>query len=201
MKIVDPSGYPLYNIFMSTIHKTCALPGSRTLQFAQGDLTREPVDAIVNAANKHLAHGGGIAAAIVRAGGSIIQQESDDWISQNGPVLYDKPAYTGAGSMPARFVIHAVGPHWGEGDEDRKLSEAIRGSLWRASELGLESIALPAISTGIFGFPKERAANLFFENIPAYFQENPESSLKLVRLVLWDQIDLDIFLRAAEILR
>ncbi len=146
---------------MSTIRATYPLSPKTRLDIAQGDLTQEPVDAIVNAANKHLAHGGGVAGAIVSKGGRSIQRESDDWVSQHGLVSHAEPAYTRAGSLPARYIIHAVGPVWGEGAEDTKLASAITGSLRRAEALGLESIAFPAISTGIFGFPKERAAHIF----------------------------------------
>lgn len=182
---------------MNTIHKIFSLPGKRQLHVAQGDLTGETVDAIVNAANYHLKHGGGIAAAIVRNGGGIIQQESDDWVRLHGPVTNTQPAYTSAGNLPSKYVIHAVGPIWGEGDEDRKLSDAIIGSLRCAGELSLSSIAFPAISTGIFGFPKDRAARIFFKTIPEFFINEPESCLQLVKIVLWSQEDLDIFLKAA----
>lgn len=180
------------------IHKILPLPGARQLQIAQGDLTVEVVDAIVNAANHHLKHGGGIAAAISRAGGAVIQQESDNWIRQYGPVTNAQPAYTSAGKLQTTYVIHAVGPIWGEGDEDRKLSEAISGSLRCASRLSLRSIAFPAISTGIFGFPKDRAARIFYQTIPEFFFSEPESSLQLVKIVLWSQDDLDIFLQESK---
>jgi O-acetyl-ADP-ribose deacetylase (regulator of RNase III) len=89
-----------------------------------------------------------------------------------------------------------VGPVWGEGDEDTKLAAAISGSLYLAEELELRSITLPAISTGIFGFPKERAAAIFFETIGAYFTQNPGSTLALVRLCLFDQRTVEVFLTA-----
>jgi O-acetyl-ADP-ribose deacetylase (regulator of RNase III) len=182
---------------MRDVKHTHLLSPTRRLEIAQGDLTQEPVDAIVNAANRHLDHGGGVAGAIVRAGGRSIQDESDAWVREHGPVSHAEPAYTGAGSLPARYVIHAVGPVWGEGDEDRKLAEAVTGSLRRADELNLRSIAFPAISTGIFGFPKDRAARIFFQAVPAYFTENPTSGLELVRLVLWDGDSVGVFLAAA----
>ncbi|RPJ52035.1 MAG: macro domain-containing protein, partial [Chloroflexi bacterium] len=99
---------------MSSIHKTYALSPTTRLEIAQGNLTQELVDAIVNAANKHLAHGGGVAAAIAEAGGPSIQQESEAWVRKHGPVTNAEPAYTHAGKLPARYVIHAVGPVWGE---------------------------------------------------------------------------------------
>ncbi len=180
---------------MSSILATYPLSPKTRLEIAQGDLTQEPVDAIVNAANEHLAHGGGVAAAIVRAGGRSIQQESSDWVRQHGLVTNAEPAYTHAGSLPARYVIHAVGPVWGEGAEDAKLASAITGSLRRAEELGLQSIAFPAISTGIFGFPKERAARIFFESFQHYFAEKKDSGIVLVRMTLWGKEMVDIFLK------
>lgn len=156
------------------------------LQIVDGDITQENVDAIVNAANAHLMHGGGVAAAISRRGGPQIQAESSAWVRQYGPVTHAEPAYTHAGSLPSRYVIHAVGPIWGEGDEDNRLAEAVRGSLQRAEQLELTSIALPAISTGIFGFPKERAARLMLKTISAYFAQQPTGRLSLVRLVLYE---------------
>jgi O-acetyl-ADP-ribose deacetylase (regulator of RNase III) len=166
------------------------------LQLVQGDLTLEQVDAIVNAANAPLRHGGGLAGAIVRRGGPSIQAESDAWLRQHGPVTHDRPAYTGAGDLPCRYVIHAVGPVWGEGDEDNKLAAAVRGSLQVAAELGLASVALPAISTGIFGFPVERAAVIILSNIYNFFSPKPQVSLRLVRLVELDAAKLTIFRQA-----
>lgn len=170
-----------------------SLNNGRRLEIAQGDLTEESLDAIVNAANAHLQHGGGVAGAIVRKGGYPIQEESNAWVRKYGPVSHAQPAYTGAGKLPCRYVIHAVGPVWGEGDEDAKLQAAVSGSLTVASRLGLHSIALPAISTGIFGFPKERAARIILVAIRDYLQDNPDSSLNLVRLTLFDQETLDAF--------
>lgn len=178
-----------------------AYPLSRTahLEIASGDLTQEAVDAIVNAANENLAHAGGIAASIVHKGGQSIQQESYEWVRQHGRVSHEQPAYTKAGSLPARYVIHAVGPVWGKGDEDHKLAQAITGSLECAEALGLRSIAFPAISCGIFGFPKERAARIFFETFRTYFAEHLDSPIELVRLVLWGNEMVRIFLHQAKL--
>lgn len=179
---------------MNEVIQEHTFPGGRRLQLVQGDITQEQVDAIVNAANAHLQHGGGVAAVIVRAGGRVIQEESDAWVGQHGPVSHAEPAYTHAGELPIRYVIHAVGPIWGDGDEDAKLAAAVTGALWRAEELTLSSIALPAISTGIYGFPKARAAGVIFTAIADYFSGNPDSSVELVRLTLYDQPTLDAFL-------
>jgi O-acetyl-ADP-ribose deacetylase len=179
---------------MNTILTERVLSTGQTVQIVQGDLTAESVDAIVNAANEHLAHGGGVAWAIVRKGGDVIQQESDEWIREHGTVSHAHPAWTSGGLLPAKYVIHAVGPVWGDGDEDAKLSAAVRGSLHVADELKLESISLPAISTGIFGFPKGRAADVTFKAIEHYFSEHAASGLKLVRVVLFDASTIDAFM-------
>ena len=169
------------------------LPTGQTVQIVQGDLTIEEVDAIVNAANEHLQHGGGVAWAISKKGGPTIQKESEAWIRHHGPVPHAHPAWTSGGRLPAKFVIHAVGPVWGDGDEDNKLESVITGSLRLAEELKCSSIALPAISTGIFGFPKDRAAGILFSAIEKYFVDNPSSGLRQVRLVLFDQPTIEVF--------
>ena len=150
----------------------------------------------MNAANARLAHGGGVAAAISHQGGPAIQEESDAWVRQHGPVSHARPAYTSGGKLPCRYVIHAVGPVWGEGDEQHKLAQAVDGSLALGDELKLASIAFPAISTGIFGFPKDLAAAIFMECIPAYFTAHPGGSLKTVKIVLYDTTTLQAFLDA-----
>ena len=178
---------------MNTVSVEKKLPSDQIIQILQGDITTEDVDAIVNAANEHLQHGGGVAWAISKKGGPSIQKESDDWIRQHGPVPHSHPAWTSGGLLPAKYVIHAVGPVWGDGDEDNKLADAVTGCLRVADELKLSSIAMPAISTGIFGFPKERAAKIIFSAIEKYFAENPSSRLKIVKLVLFDQATVDVF--------
>lgn len=180
---------------MNTILVERVLPTGQTIQIVQGDITTEEVDAIVNAANEHLQHGGGVAWAILKKGGSIIQKESDEWVRQHGLVPYANPAWTSGGLLPAKYVIHAVGPVWGDGDEDRKLEAAVTGSLRVADELECSSVALPAISTGIYGFPRDRAAGIIFSAIEKYFVQN-SSALKAVKLVLYDQPTVDTFLRS-----
>lgn len=154
-------------------------------QIVQGDITQEAVDAIVNAANAHLQHGGGVAGAIARAGGAEITTESKAWVAQHGPVEHAKPAFTTAGKLPCRYVIHAVGPIWGSGEENAKLAAAVTGSLERADELELNSLALPAISTGIFGYPLPRAAKVIFDTVRNYAVSHTDTHLSIVRLVLY----------------
>lgn len=181
---------------MNTLLAEHILPTGNTIQIVQGDITTEEVDAIVNAANEHLQHGGGVAWAISKKGGPTIQKESDAWIRQNGRVPHARPAWTSGGLLPAKYVIHTVGPVWGDGDEDHKLESAVTGSLRVAEELKCSSIALPAISTGIFGFPKERAAGLIFAAMEKYFAVNSSSGLKTIKLVLYDQSTVDVFLKS-----
>ena len=178
---------------MNTILVERVLSTGQTLQIVQGDITVDEVDAIVNAANEYLQHGGGVAWAIVRRGGDVIQEESDAWIRQSGLVSHAHPAWTSGGLLPAKYVIHAVGPVWGDGDEDKKLADAVTGSLRVADELKLTSISMPAISTGIFGFPKDRAAKIIFKTIQGYFDQQ-KSGLKLVRIILFDQSTVDLFI-------
>ena len=181
---------------MNTILVERLLPTGQTIQIVQGDITTEEVGAIVNAANEHLQHGGGVAWAITRKGGPNIQKESNDWIRTHGRVSHSHPAWTSGGLLPAKYVIHAVGPVWGDGDEDNKLESAVTGALRVADELYLTSIALPAISTGIFGFPKDRAAGIIFTAIEKYFIDNSLSALKTIKLVLFDPKTVDIFTKA-----
>lgn len=170
---------------MTAVLEQVSLSSGVLLQLVQGDLTLEKTDAIVNAANRYLQHGGGLAWAIVQRGGEKIQEESDAWIGKHGPVSHESPAWTSGGDLAAKYVIHAVGPIWGEGDEDAKLAAAVVGALRVANELRLTSLSLPAISTGIFGFPKQRAAGVILRALCSYFAEHT-TSLRLVRLVVYD---------------
>ena len=169
------------------------LEDGQALSLIHGDLTEEVVDAVVNAANRRLEHGGGVAGAISRRGGPSIQAESDAWVRAHGPVPHDRPAITGAGHLPCRHVIHAVGPAWGDGDEEAKLAAAINGSLAVAEEHQLKSIAFPAISTGIFRFPKERAAGVILDTILAYYQAHPTSGIAEARITIIDEPTLHVF--------
>ena len=154
-----------------------------TVEVVHGDLTLEQVDAIVNAANSQLLHGGGLAAAIVRRGGRTIQEES----FAVAPVEAGHAAVTGAGDLPCRWVVHAVGPVWGEGDETRKLRSAVRSSLDRSAELGARSVALPAISTGIFGYPLADGARVIADEVVAWLRSHTGEPVALVRLVAIDE--------------
>lgn len=167
----------------------------KKLRLMQGDLTELAVDAIVNAANTALALGGGVAGAIRMKGGPSIQEECN----RIGGTTIGQAVVTGAGNLKARYVIHAAGPRYGEGNEDEKLRNATLNSLRRATEKGMFSIAFPAISTGIFGFPKDRCADIML-NAARSFLETEETSLKEVIFCLWSKEDLDLFARTLDAL-
>jgi len=186
-------------IFVAMASLICdhTLPSGQTVSVYHGDLTGARVDAIVNAANAHLAHGGGVAGAIVRRGGSEIQRESDAWVRQHGPAGHDRPALTGAGKLPCRFVIHAVGPVWQDGarSEDANLRAAYASSLELAHAQGFRSIAFPSISTGIFGFPVERAAPIALGAALDFCAAHPDSPLREIRFTLIDAPTVEVFRR------
>lgn len=165
--------------------------GSTRLHLAQGDITALSVDAIVNPANSSLILGGGVAGAIRRAGGESIQRECD----AIGGTPVGTAVITGGGKLKARYVIHAVGPRMGEGDEDYKLTGATLSALKLADLRGLCSVALPAISTGVFGFPMERAARLMLLAAADYLSKG-EHSLREVTFCLFDREALEVFEKA-----
>jgi len=152
------------------------------LSVIRGDLTESDVDAVVNAANSYLQHGGGVAGAIVRKGGPIIQEESN----RIGFVPVGGCAVTTGGNLKARHVIHAVGPMWGEGDEDNKLKKAVRSVLALANEKRFSAVAMPAISAGIFGFPKKRCAVIIIGETAAFLSDNT-TTLNGVSFYLMDE--------------
>jgi putative ATPase len=156
------------------------LETGQAIRVVQGDLTAEPVDAIVNAANERLMHGGAVAGAISRRGGPAVQRESTDWVREHGPVPTGSAAITGAGSLPCRHVIHAVGPIWGTGGEEAKLASAVRAALDLADQNELASVSMPGISSGIFGFPKPLCAQVMLGAILEWLGEHPESSVREV---------------------
>ena len=155
----------------------------------RGDLTAEVVDAIVNAANENLVLGGGVAGTIKRRGGPSVQEEC----RRIGSTGVGTAVITGAGKMKFRHVIHAVGPKMGEGDEDRKLSAAVRSSLALADRHGLKSVAIPAISTGNYGFPVERCARILLTEVHRYLQGG--TKLQRVIVCLFDEATWKLFAR------
>ena len=165
----------------------------KKLVLLQGDITEMDTDAIVNAANKDLILGAGVAGAIRSKGGPTIQEECN----RIGGALVGGAAITTGGDLKARYVIHAVGPRMGEGDEDRKLADATRNSLKLANEKGLASITFPAISTGIFGFPKDRCARIMLTTVAETLKKE-DTSLKEVVFCLWGEETLQVFEETAK---
>lgn len=172
------------------------MPSGLKVELVKGDITELEVDAIVNAANRYLKHGGGVAGAIVRKGGVEIQKESNEYVRKHGPLKVGEVAVTKAGKLKAKFVIHAVGPMRGDQDGDERLAEAIRNSLLKAEELGLPSIALPAISTGIYGYPLDRCARMMVQELKGFLKR--ANKVKKVVVCLYDDKAFRIFRRVFE---
>jgi O-acetyl-ADP-ribose deacetylase len=161
--------------------------GGRELELVEGDITDLSVDAIVNAANSSLWLGGGVAGAISRRGGPTIQTECN----RIGGTFVGGAVITGAGNLPAKHVIHAVGPRWGEGNEAEKLLNAIVNSLKLADKHKLRSIAFPSISTGIFRFPLEPAARIMLGSAAKYLEG--ATGIERVIFCLYGQHAFDVF--------
>jgi O-acetyl-ADP-ribose deacetylase (regulator of RNase III) len=163
-----------------------------------GDLTREDVDAIVNAANSSLLGGGGVDGAIHRAGGPAILEACREIRATRWPqgLPVGEAVITTAGRLPARHVIHTVGPVYGEhgGEEPRLLAACYANALALAVEHGLRTVAFPAISTGVYGYPKDEAARVARAAVEASLGRH--ASLREVRLVFFDAASLGIFMRA-----
>jgi len=157
------------------------------LELVKGDITELACDAIVNAANAQLILGGGVAGAIRRKGGPSIQAQC----SKIGGTFVGGAILTSAGNLKAKYVIHAVGPQIGEGDEDNKLKNATLNSLKIADKHRLHTIAFPAISTGIFGYPVDKCAEIMLSTITDYLKG--DTGIKKVMMCLFDDKTLKIF--------
>jgi O-acetyl-ADP-ribose deacetylase (regulator of RNase III) len=153
----------------------------------RGNLLEEPVEAIVNAANGRLAHGGGVAGIIARVAGQALIDESERIVRSRGTLPTGSAVVTTAGKLPFKGVIHAVGPRYGEGDEEQKLIKALASAFERATERGWQSVSFPAVSSGIFAVPLEICAR-------AYIAAARASPLGKVRLCLRDQPVIDAVL-------
>jgi O-acetyl-ADP-ribose deacetylase len=152
------------------------------LRLIEGDISERKVDVIVNPANSYLIHGGGVAGAIVRKGGKTIQEESNRICF----VEPGKSAMTSSGNLPCKAVIHTVGPQMGEGNEDEKLSNAINSCLALAAQKAFKSISIPAISSGIFGYPKDRCAKILINETINYFTQMQNSNINIAEFCLLD---------------
>ncbi len=167
----------------------------KTLKLVEGDITEQATDAIVNAANSALLLGAGVAGAIRSKGGPAIQQACD----QIGGCPVGRAAITTGGNLKAKHVIHAVGPRMGEGNEDEKLNNATLSSLKVADDNRLQSIAFPAISTGIFGFPIQRCAEIMLSASVLHLQG--KTSLHKVVFCLYGEEAFETFKATLEKLK
>jgi O-acetyl-ADP-ribose deacetylase (regulator of RNase III) len=165
---------------------------SAVLELVEGDITAMDTDAIVNAANERLVHGGGVAGIISGKGGPIIQMESDAWVRAHGPVPTGSAAITSGGNLQARHVIHAVGPIYDSVSRPAELlASAVHAALQLADDHGLKSVALPAISTGIFGYPMVEAAQVMLQAAIGYLKR--ETGLERVVFCLYGRAAYDTF--------
>lgn len=162
----------------------------------QGDITKVTADAIVNAANSSLMGGGGVDGAIHRAGGPAILEDCRKIVARQGGCATGEAVITTAGSLPARHVIHTVGPVWNGGNnkEREKLANCYRNALRLAVDNKLSTVAFPNISTGIYRFPKGEAARIAVDTIHAFLEEN--DGIREVMLVCFDDENLN-YVRAA----
>jgi len=164
----------------------------KVLELVEGDITEMATDAIVNAANAQLVLGGGVAGAIRRKGGPRIQAECN----KIGGTFVGGAVITTGGDLKSRHVIHAVGPRMGEGNEDEKLKNATLNSLKVADENNLKSISFPAISTGIFGFPTQRCAEIMLGTTIDYLKG--PTALERVTFCLFGRSDYQLFAKRLE---
>jgi glutamate racemase len=170
-------------------------PVDPPIHVVEGDITVQDVDVIVNAANAQLAHGGGVAAAIARAGGPSVDEASRAWIANHGPVPKGGAAVTTAGNMRARSVVHVVGPIYrGDPQDAIDLAAAVHAALDASETLGATSIAMPAISAGIYGYPPDEACRVIVESVEGWLAEG--GSIREIRLVAFDADVAEYFRQA-----
>jgi O-acetyl-ADP-ribose deacetylase (regulator of RNase III) len=171
--------------------------GGHTIELVRGDITKEPTDAIVNAANSSLMGGGGVDGAIHRAGGPAILEECKQIVARQGPLPTGQAVITTGGRLKARYVIHTVGPIWhgGNAREAELLASSYTESLKVADEHKLTSLAFPSIGTGAYGYPLEPAAKVAIDAVAGYL-ENHLTSLRKVLFVLYSQQTYDAYAAA-----
>ncbi|MEW6005645.1 MAG: O-acetyl-ADP-ribose deacetylase [Stygiobacter sp.] len=161
------------------------------INLLEGDITKISVDAIVNAANNSLMGGGGVDGAIHRAGGKIIHEECMKIVEKQGGCPTGEAVFTSAGNLPAKYVIHTVGPIWrgGKNYEDVLLKNCYINSLKLAEKLNVSSISFPNISTGVYGFPKERAAQIAIDTVLNYKSE----IIQIINFVCFDDENFQLY--------
>ncbi len=173
------------------------LDGGKTIGFEQGDITKIAVDAVVNAANSSLLGGGGVDGAIHRAGGPSILAECERIVAKIGSLPAGKAVITTGGRLPAKYVVHTVGPVWngGKRGEAQTLAAAYRESIRMADEHAVTSLAFPSISTGAYRYPVEQAAEVAVKTVAEALQRTV--TLKQVQFILFDSRTLDTYVKAA----
>ncbi len=164
-----------------------------TIKLVQGDITKEKVDAVTNAANEKLAGGGGVDGAIHRAGGPEIMKQCDEIRGRQGGCPTGQAVITTGGNLPAQYVIHTVGPIWrgGNSEEPALLASCYRESLALALRHGLPKIAFPSISTGIYGYPTPKAAAVALNTVKEFVDVH--QGIEEVRFVLFDDATYESF--------
>lgn len=173
--------------------------GTRTVRLTLGDITRQQVDAIVNAANSTLLGGGGVDGAIHRAGGRAIFSECLAIVAQRGPLPPGHAVKTGGGNLPAKYVIHTVGPVWhgGGAGEAVTLANAYRESLRVAESYSMRTVAFPSISTGAYRYPVAEAAGVALAEVTRFLRDEAHS-VREVTFVLYDEATLAAYAAALE---
>ena len=163
------------------------------IELVRGDITKQRVDAIVNAANSSLMGGGGVDGAIHRVGGPTILEECKSIIAKKGSCPTGQAVITTAGNLPAKYVIHTVGPVWsgGSNGESNKLGNCYRNSLQIAIDMDLKTIAFPNISTGIYGYPKQQAAEVAVTTVSQFLYRT--SQIDKVYFVCFDEENFQIY--------
>jgi O-acetyl-ADP-ribose deacetylase (regulator of RNase III) len=174
--------------------------GRTAIELVQGDITQQATDAIVNAANSTLMGGGGVDGAIHRSGGPAILEACEEIVTDIGRLPTGQAVITTGGNLPARFVIHTVGPVWNDGSrgEATLLADAYRNSLTIAAANELKSISFPAISTGAYRFPVAQAAEIALRTV---VESVAHHDFDLIRFVLFSESDLETYADALERLR
>lgn len=167
------------------------------LVLAQGDITRQSTDAIVNAANSSLMGGGGVDGAIHRAGGPAILEECKRIVARQGPLPTGQAVITKGGNLKAKYVIHTVGPVWhgGRSGEPELLASAYRESLKLAVDKGLKSVAFPSISTGAYGYPIDKAAGVALDTVISFLKAKA-TPVTEVDFVLYDSRAFEVYATA-----